>query len=515
MDPVSMTTRSLRDILHRAAERDLGFRVCVADDVLGPGGRVYIRARAELTERHLAWLEQRNPSRASTPTYVDVVFVQYAPLRSLATEVSRSRSEPPGERQRRAEAVSRQVRARAEDVARQAQEVFRIVGAGAFTAAALRNPRVRAGLQALGQRIRQFHAVVRDALEEYLGGNALIMDLISEYGLGARDVQHGLSAAVLATEVASQVVVEAPAGNGVQTAAEARRLLAEVFLGGFLHDCGLWAQPVVHAGGHAAAGAALVHALPQLHPLAPDLGRIILFHGEALPLASRTGLVEVVEEQEQRAALRAELYGTAEEAQAALRQRPGSLQTHVLGPADLVKVVAVALAEHFLTHSEGFEAQTPPAIIARMAREVRSGVYERCLAALCNVESVVPRRAWARLDGGVSMLVEDEGGARRAQRVDLQGYEAGSIGHADDYYSPHLIVLFAVAPDGSRTRLDYVDPRESSVWRHAAWTGRRLYLAAGRHRDELHMTVTGFMSEDVYVDLLGEYEDELKRQMQA
>ncbi|HIC67924.1 MAG TPA: hypothetical protein EYO90_00170 [Candidatus Latescibacteria bacterium] len=37
------------------------------------------------------------------------------------------------------------------------------------------------------------------------------------------------------------------------------------------------------------------------------------------------------------------------------------------------------------------------------------------------------------------------------------------------------------------------------------------YLAAGRHSGNLALRVTGFMSEDVYTNILGEYELELKR----
>ena len=102
MNAVSMTTRSLRDILRRTAEKDLGFKVCAARDIPSPGGGVFIKARAELTERHLAWFEQRNPARGRAPTYVDVVFVQESHGRSLPAEVENAAQPAAAARERRA-----------------------------------------------------------------------------------------------------------------------------------------------------------------------------------------------------------------------------------------------------------------------------------------------------------------------------------------------------------------------------------------------------------------------------
>lgn len=45
MEAVSMTTKSLRNILRKATKRDLGFKMCI--------GGVFITAHTELDERHL------------------------------------------------------------------------------------------------------------------------------------------------------------------------------------------------------------------------------------------------------------------------------------------------------------------------------------------------------------------------------------------------------------------------------------------------------------------------------
>ena len=58
---VSMSTRNLRALMRKIKETQLGYRVCAARDIVGPGGGVYLAAGHELRPRHLSWLEQRNP----------------------------------------------------------------------------------------------------------------------------------------------------------------------------------------------------------------------------------------------------------------------------------------------------------------------------------------------------------------------------------------------------------------------------------------------------------------------
>lgn len=534
MNAVSMSTRSLRDILNK---KELGFKVCIGRDVAGPGGAVFIKAHTELTERHLAWLEQRNPFRDRVATYVEVVFLEGSAPGSLPEEIGRQAqpAETARQRRKRAEQGSREVTERAEAVSHQAQEVFRLIGDLAFPESALRHPKVQANLQELDERIRHFHAAVRSALDEYLAGNTLIMDLISQYGLGSRALQHGLNAAVLATEIASQVLVadrEEEAGSedepSVEQGGEARaedlpeesqeglkRELAEIFLGGFMHDCGLWSGELDPEEGHEAAGARLIHSIPSIGDLAPALIRIVLFHSEISRLANKAGVVEIFEEREGKISFDAEFYSTPEDAKAALRLRPGRFRAEVVSERDLGGILPVAMAENYLTRREGFEAQSPGAIVGRLASQVRGGLYERFTVAMSNVQGVVPKRAYAILEGTISVLVEGEDGSRRRQSLDLTGCEGCSIGHGDDLYSPHLILLFGVGEDGRREKLEYVDPRDGSLWGHALRPKKRMYIAAGRHREELTVRVTGFMNGEVYGNVLGEYEQELKRQMQS
>ena len=138
------------------------------------------------------------------------------------------------------------------------------------------------------------------------------------------------------------------------------------------------------------------------------------------------------------------------------------------------------------------------------------------MVVLCNsrVEVVAPRRSLVRLEGYISIIVEGKGKEScRAQRLEVDDFDLGSLFHGKDRNSPHLITLFMRRGDGSRVKAAYVNPHESSLWERAAGTESRMYLPAGRYRNNLSFRVTGFMSEEVFSKVLGEYEQELRRRI--
>ena len=250
-----MSTADLRAILRESEKSGSSVVARISSDVPGPGGSTFIAANSRLTERHLNWFEQRNPASGTRPTYIDVIISNEGGRTPRGSDAGRSpeSGDSSGDRHRRAKTISRDVVAKADEVTRQAAEVYRIVGDGAFSAKAMRNPQVKENLALLDGRIQHFHSSVRGAIDEYLIGNTLIMDLISRHDLATRTVQHGLSVAVFATEIASQVLLkgsdehgegEWPAGDDERAQHRLQMLqkdLAEIFLGGFMHDCGLWA----------------------------------------------------------------------------------------------------------------------------------------------------------------------------------------------------------------------------------------------------------------------------------
>jgi hypothetical protein len=515
---ISISTRDLRVILQEARGKDMGLAVRAAKDIYGPGGSVFIAVNARITERHLVWLEQRNPAAGSRPTYVDVVISQERggsrTPPDLAEPVSAAR-----ERTRKAKEVSREVVVKAEDVARKATEIYRIVGGGAFTVSALRNREVVENLQELEGRIRHFHTAVRTAIDEYLIGNTLIMDLIARHDLATRTVQHSLNVAVFATELASQALLKSEdsdsvdaAGNGEDTEdnAECRRGLAEIFLGGFMHDCGLWNEEPGADESHEVSGANLISQISEISDFLPSLTQIVLFHSDAIRIATKPALVMIIDQpdDDRKRTFKSEFYRSLEEARTAAGMRAGNSIAQVLDEHDLDKVIPVAVAEYCITQTEGFSAKTRPEVISRLAGHAHEGPYLRYVIALCNsqVDVIAPRRAYVALSGSIV----GPGG-----EIEMTDYEAGSMWHTDDLYSPHLITLFAPGTDEAKRRLDYVAPHDGRLWGRPQGADKRHYIPAGRQQNTLSLRVTGFMSEDVYGNILGEYERELKRQMQA
>ena len=205
MNPISMSTRDVRTVLREADDHETGLTVRVAVDIYGPGGSVFIAANSKLTERHLVWLTRYG--------LFPIIISHGKRSGRSAPDLSRAVESPDSakERRRRADELSREVVVKADAVSKKATEVYRIVGESAFTSSALRNREVLDNLGELNERISGFHSSVTSAIDEYLVGSTLIMDLIARHDLASRDVQHGLNVAVFATELSSQVLLRGSA----------------------------------------------------------------------------------------------------------------------------------------------------------------------------------------------------------------------------------------------------------------------------------------------------------------
>jgi hypothetical protein len=107
--------------------------------------------------------------------------------------------------------------------------------------------------------------------------------------------------------------------------------------------------------------------------------------------------------------------------------------------------------------------------------------------------------------------VEDRKDSRRAVRLEMDGFDAGSLVHGGDRNSPHLISLFLRRRDGSREKAEYVSPQDGALWDRAGGVDSRMYIAAGRYKNNLSYKVTGFMGEEVFTRVLAEYEQEYER----
>ncbi len=566
MYSISLSTDRLRHLLQEIDENDLDYHLHPARDVPGPGGGVYITAQTRLNAKVLDWIEGRNPSPDST-TYLDVVFVhegQEPPRPGAKTEpglppgLAPTEDDEPAQEskekaEKRAENTSKKVVSTAKELAADAERVYRNIGTHDFSVSDLDKPDVQASMREFERGFRSFRGAVKKALDEYLNGNTLVMDLILKFQLDKPTVQHALSVAAFATEMTTLLAMKEGEGDEAQLQAYFgdlsnahlmellgedpdevdqltleeiherryelfRNELVEIFLGGFMHDCGLWTEPFNFQEGHEVKGAKLISRTQEVHEFAPALVAIVLFHSDLIRLARKKSAVRITEKPEdlEKTAFKREFYDSEEDAQAAIELRHGNFEAEVLSADHLRKILPVALAEHFISQTEDVYTKSSSDVIGELCLAVGSGQFPKYMVVLCNsrVEVVAPRRSLVKLDGYISVIVEGKGkDSRRAQRLEVDGYDAGSLFHGRDRNSPHLITLFMRRGDGSRAKAEYVNPYESSLWERAAGPDSRMYLPAGRYRNNLSFRVTGFMSEEVFVKVLGEYEQELKRRI--
>ena len=152
MDSIHMSTERLRHLLREIRDKKPDYTICASHDISGPGGGVYITAKTVLDEKHLAWIEHRNPS-AEEESYVDVVLYRGTPPPNREPDVPPPEldlpeaRDPKGEdRRQRAESTSAEVGKRAMEVARQAAKVFKAVNKADFTVADLRQGEMEGAL---------------------------------------------------------------------------------------------------------------------------------------------------------------------------------------------------------------------------------------------------------------------------------------------------------------------------------------------------------------------------------
>jgi hypothetical protein len=539
MYSISLSTDRLRHLLHEIDENKLEYHLHPARDLPGPGGGVYITAQTRLTSKTLDWIENRNPSPDST-AYLDVVFVRDGeppPRPGEKTETGlppglsvAADDEPQQENkekvERRAEKVAEKVVTAAKEVALDAERVYRNIGKADFSMSDLDKPDVQASMREFERGFRQFRGAVKKAIDEYLDGNTLVMDLILKFKLDKPTVQHALSVAAFSTEMATLLAMKEGSGDEEQlqvyfgdlsnehlmellgedpaqidegiTSEQVhekryelfRNELVEIFLGGFMHDCGLWAEPFNFQEGHEVKGAKLIARTQEVHEFAPALVAIVLFHSDLVRLAKKHSAVLITEKPEdlEKTAYKREFYDSAEDAQTSIDLRHGNFEAEVLNPDHLRKILPVALAEHFISHTEDVYTKSPVDVIAELCQAVGSGQFPKYMVVLCNsrVEVVAPRRSLVKLAGYISVIVDGKGKtSRRAQRLEVDGFDAGCLLHGRDRNSPHLITLFVRRGDGSRAKAEYVNPQEASLWERAAGLDSRMYLPAGRYRNNL------------------------------
>ena len=162
-------------------------------------------------------------------------------------------------------------------------------------------------------------------------------------------------------------------------------------------------EPFLLPEGHEVKGAKLISATPEVQRFAPALAKIVLFHSDIVRLARKHGLVKITESPEDpsRMNFRREFYDVREDAVEAAELYSGNAQVDVMSAEDLRKVLPVALAEYYISHTRDIYSKSEVEVIIDRARHVRGGAFQRYMVVLCNsrVEVVALRRALVRLEG--------------------------------------------------------------------------------------------------------------------
>tara|TARA_Y100001960_G_scaffold316628_1_gene383831 strand:+ start:563 stop:1093 length:531 start_codon:yes stop_codon:yes gene_type:complete len=144
--------------------------------------------------------------------------------------------------------------------------------------------------------------------------------------------------------------------------------LVEIFLGGFMHDCGLWTEPFNFQEGHEVKRAKLIARTREVHEYAPALVAIVLFHSDLIRLARKNSAVRITEKPEdpEKTSFKREFYDSEEDTQAAVEFRHGSFEAEVLSVDHLRKILPVAPAEHFISQTEDVYNKPPAEVIGEL-----------------------------------------------------------------------------------------------------------------------------------------------------
>jgi len=175
----------------------------------GPGGSVHHRADApDRQAPELVREPQSIPGQYDVPgsdfckCRRGTVGVQVGgatggpgPARKAAQVAERATGTRPGHVQR--------VVTKAKEVVTKAEGIYKSIGGIDFTALDFQKTDMAASLREFERDFAQFHAFVRQVLDEYVGGDTLVMDLILKYQLDKPTVQHALKVAAFATEMTS------------------------------------------------------------------------------------------------------------------------------------------------------------------------------------------------------------------------------------------------------------------------------------------------------------------------
>jgi hypothetical protein len=538
MNARKLTIRQAHELLIKNEKESLGLDIRIAESHNAPGGGEMITYNSHLTPSALQFVARRKRSLDASISVIvynsgdDEKFKSFRERGSLPPEIVNDTERQNDEQ--RARITTQRVTRAARRVSKHAKQVHSVLAGAQLKSADLTRPEIKQALSVFGAALNRFRKNTENAIEEYIEhGNTLIMDLITHHEIDVVSLKHALKVACFATELvammgedeyfskmSSEQIFEylgekpdAPLTDKVLKAKKQtlfKRELVEIFLGGFMHDAGLWQSGL--QDGHEIRGAMIVAQTPQIDTVSKTLIDLVLFHSDIKELATSDGVLRVfgLSDEGGVVAFQREFFKTRDDVQVDEKFEKKNFSYKIFTETDLRKIIPVAIAEVFITRTQARKPMTRYDVITGLARWSEGGLYQTFMVALCNMQSdvIAPARAMVELGGSISINRGDQ-----PRWFDSTGSQAVSVGHDDSRHAPHLIVIFSREEDGSQKILSYLAPKDSRLWDRAD-SDCRMYIPGGRFRS-LSYKVVAILRQDIYEKHFKAYEDEVQQRIQA
>lgn len=538
MNVRKLTVRQAHELLVKNEKQKLGLDIRIAESHHAPGGGEMITYNSHLTPSALQFIARRKRSLDASVSVIvydsgdDEKFKSFRERGALPADIVQDAERDNDEE--RAKRTTQRVTRSARRVSKHAEQVHGVLAGAPIQSKDLTRPEVKQALSVFGAALKRFRKNTEKAIEEYIEhGNTLIMDLITQHEINVVSLKHALKVACFATELVAMMgedeyfskvsqeaifeqLGEKPDGPVADKVLKAKkqtlfkRELVEVFLGGFMHDAGLWQNGRTES--HEIRGALIVAQTPQIESVSQSLIDLVLFHSDIQELAAHEGVLRIFgfSDTGEVVAFQREFFKTFDDVKVAEKFKQKNFSFKIFTDADLRKVIPVAIAEVFISRTQSRKPVSRHDAITDLAKLSEGGLYQTYMVALCNMQSqvIAPARAMVELGGSISINRGDQ-----PRWFDTTGSQAVSVGHDDSRHAPHLIVIFAREEDGSQKILSYLAPKDRRLWDRAD-AECRMYIPGGRFRS-LSYKVVAILRQDIYDKHFRAYEEEVQQRIQA
>lgn len=521
-----MTVSQARHLLRALVDRNQAHFLRLGEDILSPNSDAKMAlADSQLTYRALEYFRQQ--SKEEDPRIRLRLFENVRELEDFQGDEEESAGLTEQSLERRAREAATDVASKAKDVAAAAKNVQAIASGFQVRKEDRLRADVKATLQEMERAFRKFKSSTHVAIEEYLGNqNPLVLDLIKDYDLDIAGARHGLRVACLATELAAHLRPEAYFGktvpdeifqrldipeserdyspDGIDRVRQTlfRRELVEIFLGGFLHDAGLWSSPMYD--GHEQRGARIVSELAQLGQNVDAIADIVLLHGELEKLATHSAVIRTRNDGAEADLFTCEFYVGAETAEENYLLRSGG-DARLIREEGLRTILPVAIAEFWVTSEEDDARVQPKELVEAAVDKGDTALYAKFMMTLCNSQPKVeaPPRALVGFEGKLPA------GARGKKHLMQLDGDVGISVYNAGWQGPHVIRILRKRPDGGLEKLERLRPEHPGLLERSHTRGY-MYVPVGR-MGNLTVTVIGILGKEAFERNFREYAEWVER----